>query len=76
MTAGVALAGVELAQPACVEQGALTEPVLRIAECVDIQRKTSLGPEVKMGRDITATCPDALQQGGPNSLPWRVKTET
>lgn len=31
MTAGVALAGAELAQPASVERGALAEPVLAVA---------------------------------------------
>lgn len=35
MTAGVALTGVELAQSACVERGALTEPVLSITKCGD-----------------------------------------
>lgn len=60
MTAGVALTSVELAQPACVERGALTEPVLSITKRVDIERDI-IRPEVKMDHDIAATHPDALQ---------------
>lgn len=60
VTAGVALTGVELAQPACVERGALTEPVLSITKRVNIEGDI-IRPEVKMDHDIAATCPDALQ---------------
>lgn len=60
MTTGVALAGVELAQSACVERGAFTEPVLSITKCVDIEGDV-IRPEVKMDHDTAATCPDALQ---------------
>lgn len=60
MTAGVALAGSELAQTACVERGALTEPVLSITKHVHIEGDI-IRPEVKMDHDIVATCADALQ---------------
>ncbi len=60
VTAGVALAGVELAQPACVERGALAEPVLGVTKRADIEGDI-IRPEVKMDHDTAATCPDALQ---------------
>ena len=60
MTTGVALAGSELAQPSCVERGALTEPVLSITKRVDIEGDI-IRLEVKMDHDIVATRPDALQ---------------
>lgn len=60
MTAGVALTSSELAQPACVERGALTEPVLSITKHVDIEGDI-IRPEVKVDHDSAATCPDALQ---------------
>lgn len=49
MTAGVELAGAELAQPACVEWGALTKPVLRIAKGGDTEGG-GVSPEVKRGQ--------------------------
>lgn len=48
MTAGAALTGIELAQSACVEQGALTEPVLSITKCVNIGGGI-ISPEVTIG---------------------------
>lgn len=38
MTAGAALTGAELAQPACVKRGALAEPVLSITKCAEISK--------------------------------------
>lgn len=60
VTAGVALTSAELAQPACVERGALAKPVLSITKRVD-RGGDIIRPEVKMDHDIAATCPDALQ---------------
>lgn len=60
MTAGVALTGSELAQPACVERGALAEPVLSITKHVYIEGDI-IRPEVKMDHDIVATCAGVLQ---------------
>lgn len=73
MTAGVPLTGIELAQPAGVKRGALTEPVLGIAKRVHIEGEIIM-PEVKMDHDIAAR-PDAshrpTERGDNDKTPLR-----
>lgn len=71
VTAGVELAGTELAPPACVEWGALTKPVLRIAKRGDTEGG-GISPGVKRGQwicsDVSTARDVMIQQPTQESL--------